>query len=313
MTNEINSQTEKSVGAAVSSFGLKAVCLDKNGAIVDSARAVLSGEQEFSAQLADFINELKNRFGKFERIGVALPGLLNVSTNRIALSKHIPEHADIDLTDEIVNRTGVEAVLENDANAGAYGEYLLGAGSGSRDCLYVMLGAGVGGAFIFDGKLWRGAAGFAGELGYIAINSSGVTLEDVASAEGIIRRVNTRVHQDKTSSLARIREENIRISDIVKAANSGDGFAWMMLERTGAYVGAALATVINLLNIGKIIVGGEVMGAADAVLSGIRHSAGERSFKPSFETTEIVAGTLGANAEVIGAALLSANGQSTKF
>lgn len=308
MTNEVNAQAEKLVGVEVSSSMLKAVCLDKNGLITDSAQILLKGKQDISSQLIDFINELKNKFGKFEKVGVALPGLLNVSTHRIALSKHIPEHADIDLAEQILSGTGVEAVLENDANAGAYGEYVLGAGKGSRDVLYVMLGAGVGGAFIFDGKLWRGAAGFAGELGYIMVSSGGITLEDVASANGIINRVNTRVHQDKTSSLAKIREEDIKIADIVEAANNGDGFSWMMLERTGSYVGVALATVINLLNIGKIVVGGKVMGAGDAVLSGIRHSAGERSFKPSFETTEIVAGALGEHANAIGAALLSANG-----
>ena len=79
------------------------------------------------------------------------------STNRIAISKHIPQHADINLVDEITDKTGLEAVLENDANAAAYGEYVLGAGRGSRDVFYVTLGTGVGGAFIFNGKLWRGA------------------------------------------------------------------------------------------------------------------------------------------------------------
>jgi glucokinase len=312
--NDINPRSDKLVGVEVSASMLKSVCLDQNGALIDSAQALLADDKEVSAALTEFINELKSRFGAFDKIGVALPGLLNLSTKRIALSKHLPEQTEVDLTEEILAKTGVKAVLENDANAGAYGEYMLGAGRGSRDILYVMLGAGVGGAFIFDGKLWRGASGFAGEMGYIAINSEGVTLEDVASADSIIRRVNTRVHQDKTSSLARIREEDIRISHIVQAANDGDGFARMMLERTGAYVGIALATVINLLNIGKIIIGGEVMGASgDCVLKGINQSAGERSFKPSFETTQIVAGALSENAGAIGVALLSAENNVQNF
>jgi len=306
MINDTNPQSEKLVGIEVSASTLRAVCLDKDGKLIDSAKISLNSEQEVSDQLIDFINELKSRFGEFGKIGVALPGLLNLSTKRIALSKHIPEQTEVDLSEEIKAKAGVEAVLENDANAGAYGEYILGAGRGSRDALYVMLGAGVGGAFIFDGKLWRGASGFAGEMGYINISSEGETLEEVASANGIIRRINTRVQQDKTSSLARIREEDIRISDIVEAANGGDGFAAMMLERTGAYVGKALATVINLLNIGKIVIGGEVMGAGSYVLSGINQKAREISFKPSFETTQIVSGELGENAPAIGVALLSA-------
>ncbi|MGI8494467.1 MAG: ROK family protein [Pyrinomonadaceae bacterium] len=313
MMNEMNSQAEKLVGVEISGSMLKAVCLDKNGAVVDSAEMPLAAGQEIPVQLTDFINQLKDRFGKFEKIGVALPGLLNLSTKRIALSKQMPENTEIDLTDAISSRTGIQAILENDANAGAYGEYMLGAGRRSRDMLYVTLGAGVGGAFIFNGKLWRGAAGFAGELGYINIDSEGLTLEEVASADSIVRRINTRVSQDTSSSLAKINEEDVKISHIVRAAKDGDGFALMMLERTGTYIGVALATVINLLNIGKIVVGGEVMEAGISVLNGIRQSAGEMSFKPSFETTEIVAGTLGANAEAIGAALLSAGDNQQNF
>ncbi len=79
----------------------------------------------------------------------------------------------------------------------------------------------------------------------------------------------------------------------------------MMLERTGNYVGAAIAGVINLLNIEKIVVGGEIMKAGHLVLDAIIHRARELSFAPSFKTVEIVEGTLGENASAIGVALLS--------
>jgi glucokinase len=310
--NEMNSPAAKLVGVEVSGLMLKAAWLDENGALLSSTKAALTPEREISAQLVDFINELKSgSAGELKKIGLAVPGLLNRSTNRIAISKHIPQHTDIDLADEIKNKTGLEATLENDANAAAYGEYVLGAGRGSRDVFYVTLGTGVGGAFIFDGKLWRGAGGFAGELGYLTINSDGMTLEEVASADSIIRRTRIRVQQDHTSSLARIRE--LRISDIVEAANGGDAFSGMMLERTGSYIGTAIANVINLLNIEKIVIGGEVMETRDIVLAAINKSAKELSFKPSFETTRIVAGELGELASAIGAALLSAETNQQKF
>ena len=78
-------------------------------------------------------------------------------------------------------------MVENDANAAAYGEFLLGAGRGSRNMFYATIGTGVGGAIIFDGKIWRGASGFAGEFGHIAIDSEGLKLEDVASIRNIVR------------------------------------------------------------------------------------------------------------------------------
>ena len=79
----------------------------------------------------------------------------------------------------------------------------------------------------------------------------------------------------------------------------------MMLKRTGAYVGSAVATVINLLNVEKIVIGGEIMSADDLVLDAIIERAGELSFEPSFASTTIVGGSLGANAAAAGAALLA--------
>ena len=96
------------------------------------------------------------------------------------------------------------------------------------------------------------------------------------------------------------------ISDIVTAAIAEDDFAKLMLERTGNYVGTAVASVINLLNIERIIVGGEIMRAGTIVLDSITARARELSFSPSFASTVIAAGELGSNASAAGAALLAA-------
>jgi glucokinase len=256
-------------------------------------------------QVADFISRLKEKFGAFERVGVAVPGLIRRDSGRVAYSAHIPEHSAIDLADEIEKATGVKAVVENDANAAAYGELKLGAGRGSSDLFYATLGTGVGGALILDGKIWRGVSGFAGEFGYVAVNSDGMRLEDVASAANIVRRTRTRFNRDSTSSLNKLPEEQISIHKIVEAAENGDDFASLMLERTGSYVGTGIATVINLLNIEKVVIGGEIMHAGHLVLDAVIRRARELSFGPSFDTAEIVAGELGEEAAAIGAALIA--------
>jgi predicted NBD/HSP70 family sugar kinase len=83
----------------------------------------------------------------------------------------------------------------------------------------------------------------------------------------------------------------------------------MMLERTGEYVGTAVATVINLLNIETIVIGGDIMSAHRLVIDAVISRAKELSFRPSFERTKIVTGELGANAAAIGVALIAAEGQ----
>ncbi|MEQ1924431.1 MAG: ROK family protein, partial [Pyrinomonadaceae bacterium] len=227
------------------------------------------------------------------------------ATGRVAYSANVPAHSETDLVSELRNATGLDAVFENDANAAAYAEHRLGAGRGCNDLFYATLGDGVGGAFIFSGEIWHGAAGFAGEFGYFTINSEGARLEDVASSANIIRRTRSRFMQDSTSSLNKLSEEDIGLPEIIQAAADEDDFAQLMLERTGTYVGTGIATVINLLNVERVIVGGEIMQAKQLVLDAIVERARELSFKPAFDSTTIVEGELGSSAAAIGAALLS--------
>lgn len=304
--SEIVQQAGKLVGVEVSTSMLKAVCLNEAGQITDLREALLNADSTIFAQLIDFINSLKDQFGGFEKIGVAVPGLVNRTTKRVTFSANIPEQSEIDFANEIKANTGIDALLENDANAAAYAEYMLGAGRGIRDIFYITLGAGVGGALIIDGKIWRGASGFAGEFGYIAIDSEGTRLEDVASAKNIVRRVRSRVHQDNTSSLKDIDESALTLAHIVEAANNGDDISRLMLERTGNYIGVGVASIINLLNIERIVIGGEILEAENLVLDAITNRARGLSFEPGFAATQIVKGELNRQAAAVGVALLSA-------
>ncbi len=303
--SETNNLTGKIVGVEISKLWLKAVCLDAGGQLTDAYRNPVSGDLTLFSQLIQFIKEAKTRFGDFEKIGIAVPGLIHHETKRVAFSTYFPEHETIDFVGEIEAATHLKITIDNDANAAAYGEFITGAGRGSRNLFYATLGTGIGGALIFDGKLWRGASGFAGEFGHIIINSEGMKLEEVASAENIVRRTRKRFHQDQTSSLNKLGEEQIKMADVIRAALKEDDFAQMMLERTGSYVGTAIANVINLLNIEKIVIGGDVMEAEHLILEAIIGQAKKLSFTPSFESTEIVAGQLGENSAAIGVALLS--------
>lgn len=303
--SETASQSAKLVGVEVSKTAFFAVCLDASGSVSDRIGVAVESGQEPISQLVDFIVEAKNKFGGFEKIGLSLPGLLHRRTKRIAYSTNIPEYEKTDFLSETENATGVRITAENDANAAAYAEFVQGAGRGSTDMFYATIGAGIGGAFIFNGEIWEGASGFAGEFGQVALNSEGMRLEEVASAANIVRRTRARFHQDSTSSLNSLIEDKITLADVIEAARKQDDFARMMLERTGTYVGAAIAGVINLLNIERIVVGGEIMQAGQVVLDAIVSRAREFSFTPAFKGTEIVRGELGGDAAAIGAALLS--------
>lgn len=303
--DKTSNPVQRLVGVEILRSSLNVVVIGESDAIISARSVPVADGENVVALLVELVEGLKKNFTGIERIGIAVPGLVDRRMGRVAFSANIPKHSDVDLVNEIRIATKLVVSIENDANAAAWGEFCLGAGRGSQNMFYATLGEGVGGAFIFNGEIWRGASGFAGEFGYVPINSEGTRLEDVASAANIILRTRTRVNRDNTSSLNSIREESITLADIISAAENDDEFAQMMLERTGMYVGTAIASVINLLNIEKVVVGGEIMQSKHLVLDALVDRARELSFAPSFDSTSIVEGELGVNAAAIGAAFIS--------
>ncbi|HEX6284140.1 MAG TPA: ROK family protein, partial [Pyrinomonadaceae bacterium] len=235
-------------------------------------------------------------------------------------SRDLPSTMFEDLHGGLTRATGLRVEVENDANAAAYGEFKVGAGRGSRNLFYMMIGNGIGGAIILDGKLWTGASGFAGEVGHITIDAEGLEcvcgntgcLETVASAPSIVRRARERLNRDNTSSLSRLAlNKNFNAGDVAHEAREGDDFAAMMIERTGKYIGTGVASVINLLNIERIVLGGGVMDAGPLILNPIIQEVKRRAFQPCFEATSIVISELGLDAPSIGVALLARDAEAS--
>jgi glucokinase len=300
--------------------GLELCASSARAALVNPAGEVLARREsalasaDLAPQLARLVAELRDSAPSAPAaIGVGVPGLVNPQTGRVVTSD-LPSVVREDLRAALSRSAGLPVALDNDANAGALGEYVAGAGRGGRNMFYVTLGTGIGGALILDGRLWRGASGFAGEFGHITIDPEGVEcacgnygcLETVASAPNIVRRTHERLMRDSTSSLSRLGlNKNFTAADIAHEARNGDDFAAMMMARTGRYIGTAIASVINLLNTERIVLGGGVMEAGELILDSIVQEARRRSFQPNFESTQIVAATLGPDAVPIGAALLA--------
>lgn len=308
------SQSESGfIGIEFSGSKLCAVTVSNEGLIGERLEAKLQADGLVD-QVTQVVRDLRQNVKNIEAVGIAIPGLVNRQTDRVVASRDLPGIVRQNLHAELMEATGLRFELENDANAAAYGEFKIGAGRGSRDLFYITIGEGIGGAIILDGKLWTGASGFAGEVGHITIDTEGSEcqcgntgcLETVASGPNIVRRANERLYRDSTSSLSRLAmNKNFTADDMAREAKEGDDFSLMMIERTGKYIGTGVASVINLLNIERIVLGGGVMQAGDLILKPIIQEAKRRAFQPCFEATEIVAAALGADAATIGAAMLA--------
>jgi glucokinase len=301
------------IGIDLSGPVLRAALVDDNGEVIERREASIEADG-LVAQVEQVVRELRTVNPNVTSVGIAVPGLVNRTTDRVIASRDLPSTVREDLHTEFTSAIGVRVEIENDANAAAYGEYKVGAGRGSRDMFYVTIGEGIGGAIILDGKLWTGSSGFAGEFGHITIDTEGLEcdcgntgcLETVASAPNIVRRANERLFRDGTSSLSRLAiNKNFTADDVAHEAKNGDDFSMMMIERTGKYIGTGVASVLNLLNIERIVLGGGVMDAGELILNPIIQEARRRAFQPCFEATQILAATLGPDAASIGVALLA--------
>jgi glucokinase len=299
-------------GIEVASSTIRGVMISAAGDIIARRDATYQPEN-LIGEIAKLVTGL-GEAGPIKSVGVGIPGLVNRETDRVLISTGLPSAARDDIHAELMKATGLRFELENDANAAAYGEYKAGAGRDARDIFYMGIGEAIGGAIILDGKLWLGASGCAGEIGHITINTEGAEcecgntgcLETVASGPNLVRRASERLDRDSTSSLSRLLiKKGFTAADVAREANNGDDFSIMMLERTGKSIGTAVASVINLLSIERIILGGAIMEAGDLILKPIIEEARRRSFQPCFEATTIVAAELGADGVAIGSALLA--------
>jgi glucokinase len=309
------------IGIDLGGSTLKAALITGDGEIIQETRyeAKQQGPDALFNQVVQVALTLRdNKFstGPVAAIGVGIPGLVNRRTNRIEVMPNQPALPQIDLTSELSRATELPVILDNDANACAYGELQVGAARGRREVFFVTLGTGIGAGLIINGQIYRGAAGFAGEFGHMTIDPEGIEcvcgnigcLETIVSGPNIVRRTRERLYRDRTSSLSRLaipRDREFTAEDIAHAAREGDEMAQLMMERTGMFLGIALAAVINLLNVEMVVMGGGVMEAGDLILKPTIKETRRRAFPPSFNSCEMVIAKLGPTAGMIGAALMA--------
>ena len=310
------------IGVDLGSAAIRTGAVASDGKLLDyrAEADVVRGSALHGRELADHLLSAVQHMidahadeGTISAIGVGFPGLVEHDANRIVSLPNAPGLVGLDLADEFKTRFGVPVYFDNNANAAAYAEMISGVARDESDWLYLHIGGGIGAGLVLDGKVRRGKSGFAGEIGHVNIDPEGLPcpcgsfgcLETMVSAANIVRRTQDRLRRDATSSLSRLGAiGSLTYDDIVSAAESGDDLAKMMLQRTGAFIGRALAGVINLLNLSMVAVGG-AQNARPFLVPAISAETRKRAFAPVYQDCRIVAADLGGEAGVIGAALLA--------
>jgi len=257
-------------------------------------------------QMQEAVRRLEDA-GAAQAVGVGLPGIVDASTGRLYNAPNVPALNGLDVGRELGRRTGRPCFAENDANAAALAEAWMGAGRGAARLLFVTLGTGVGGALVFDGRIWGGTSGYAGEVGHLQADPKGLPcgcgswgcVETIAGVPGWERRAR-RALAGRESLL-----KDAPLLDpatVVGAARDGDPVALEVVDEAAAAVAVGVASALNLLNLDRVVIGGGVARAGDFLLARIVEQTRRRTFPHVFADAEFRLPDLGSDAGVVGAA-----------
>lgn len=241
--------------------------------------------------------------------GVGAPGPLDRDRGLVLLTPNLG-WVNMPLRDRIGGPLGVPAALDNDANCAILGEWWRGAAQGARQAIGVTLGTGVGGGLILDGRLYHGASDVAGEVGHMTIDANGRRcacgndgcLEAYASGPAIARRAVEALRAGAASSMGALDPDAITAQTVYAAAATGDALARDVVRDTARYLGAGVATLVNILNPEVVVVCGGVTLAGEGLFGPLRLEVARRAFQPAVAACRIVPGDLVHSAGVFGAA-----------
>ncbi len=292
----------------------------ESGEILQSQKIPTRAGRGPETILGDLIAGISSYFPiscrEVEGIGLCMAGYYDRQKGLIADSPNLPGWDDYPIRHKLGDLVNLPVIVENDANAAAWGEYVCGAGRGKRNLLLVTLGTGIGGALIVDGKLAHGAKGFAGEIGHIPIlprvgplcgcGNRGC-LETLASGTAIAREGRALLKTGQPTLLRDMADEfSLQTIDVFEAARQGDRRCLEIIDLAARYLGQGLAAAVNLFNPEVIIIGGGMASVGEIFFSPLRQYLFQMLIKPSAETVTIVTAQLGEAAGVQGVlALLS--------
>lgn len=242
-------------------------------------------------------------------LGVGIPGELDAQ-GRIIRFPNIQGCNGADLTGMLHHQIpGLAIAIDNDANCAALAEWRFGALQPYRDLLHVTLGTGVGGGLILRDELFRGRNGFAGEIGHILVDSTPEARRCGCGAQGCIEAYAGSGGIEQSLAEAGIRGASLK--DAAELARHGDPLALDVFRRTGAMLGSALASLLNILNLEAIAFSGGLSGALDLMLPEIACTLRDRCMGKACAELPLLKSSLGEHAGVLGAALLGASRLNT--
>ncbi len=246
-------------------------------------------------------------------VGIGSPGPIDIPNGIVIAMPNIRGMDNCPLRNRVADGLDLPAVLENDANAAAYGEYICGAGEGTGSIVMLTLGTGVGSGIIIDGRILHGSHSIGAELGHMIIVPGGEQcncgqkgcLERYCSATYMAQRAMRLLEKEDTDSSLKqllIEKGGFDARDIEDARKAGDKFAARMWDDCARHLAIGCVNISRIFDPDEIILGGGMAKAGDELLVPVRRYFEELHWSLTEPKTKIVLARLGNDAGAIGAA-----------
>lgn len=307
------------IGVDLGGTNLKIALVSEEGEILKELRQDTQAEKgpDFILnQIERGVEALLQEFGsaRVRGIGMGIPGAVDYDNGIVTYPPNLPGWKEVPVRDRFSQKFHLPVLVDNDANVAALAEKAHGAGKGAKHLICITLGTGVGSGLILNGKLFHGAVGAAGEFGHTTINFQGPQcncgnygcIERYVGAQYIVERAIEKLEKYPDSTLRPFHEkgEEITVKLINNLAQEGDLLSLETLRETGEFLGIALTSAVNLLNLELIVIAGGISNAGEKLFAPIRQKIQELALPLPRSTVQVKKAEMGDRAGVVGAAQL---------
>ncbi|MDP3703396.1 MAG: ROK family protein [Candidatus Omnitrophota bacterium] len=267
-----------------------------------------------SAAVHDLTASLHFPVRRLAGVGIGVPGLVDAAQGKVHLLTNVPGWHDVPLASRLRSRLRVPVLVDNDVNLITLGEWRFGAGRGANALIGITLGTGVGGGIMLNGSLYRGASGVAGELGHMGMALDGPRcacgargcLEAHVGTAAILRMARQAARTSRGPLYRVMRQARGRLTPelVARAARMGDTSARQVWAKVGRRLGHGLASVVNLLNPDRVVIGGGVANAWTWFAPSLQQALRAHAMTVPGRHVKVVRAKLGDQAGIVGAAVL---------
>jgi glucokinase len=282
--------------------------------LIDSSRCSTptEGGKELISSVINLIKEFNKKY-EIKGIGISIAALISSDYGTIVGAPNIANLSKLNFVNEIKEEFELPIIIENDANAAMWAEFKFGNAKGLNPVMFFIIGTGVGGGLVIDGKLFKGANGIGAEFGHMCVVPNGLLcgcgskgcIEQYASGGALIRYANEALlaNPDKSEEVLSFGEGKLSGTALTKAAKAGNELALAAFSKQADWLGLACASYSLIIDPQAIIIGGGVVDAGELFLAPVR--AAMRKYMPFAEShvpPKIIAAKFGNDAGLIGAA-----------